>query len=109
MHTAFLGSAGTAAADSMGLLGLAFSGFTRSGPGLQNTLQAAIRGFTRLNTILPLVAAGGVALATAALIKMGKAASEAADLIDKASQSAGFTAESFQEVAFALEQSGVRP
>lgn len=107
MHTAFLGSAGSAAADSMGLLGMAFSGFARNGPGLQNTLQAAIRGFTRLNTILPLVAAGGVALATAALIKMGKAASETADLIDKASQSAGFTAEAFQEVAFALEQSGV--
>lgn len=101
------GPAGAAASASLGFLSKGLSG-------LQAPLSAADFSLGKLGTTLMRLP-GLVGLASAAvtlglgvaLFKAAQGAAETADKIDKASQSAGFTAEAFQEIAYALDQSGI--
>lgn len=101
------GPAGVAASASLGFLSKGLSG-------LQAPLSAADFSLGKLGaTLMRLPSLIGLASTAVtlglgvALFKAAQGAAETADKIDKASQSAGFTAEAFQEVAYALEQSGV--
>lgn len=102
-----LGKAGDVAARGLGVMQLAFGGFTRTAPGVTGVLDALNRGFRQLNFVLPLIGAAASAAAIVGLVKLGNVAAEVADQIDKGSQAAGLSAEAYQELRFAFQQNGV--
>lgn len=102
-----LGPAGDAAARGLGIAQLALGGFARTGPGVTGVLGALVNGFRQLSFVLPLVGAAASAAAILGLVRLGNAAAEVADTIDKGSQAAGLSAEAYQEIRYAFDQSGV--
>lgn len=102
-----LGPVGQAAAGGLGLVQRGFEGLSRpidvSRISFDGFLQSAVRA-------PQVLALAGAALTTVALASMARLASQAAkvaDDLDKASASVGATVEEFQELQFALSQSGV--
>lgn len=103
----FLGPAGNSAANALGIAQIAIGGFLRQGNESIGVLARMVRGFQQLSFVMPLLAAGATIGAIAALVRLGTAAAETADAIDKGSQSAGLSAEAYQELRYAFDQNGI--
>src|SRR5690606_9253417 len=103
----FLGGGAEFASRGFDGWGIALRSFGPVGEGIEGRLRGITVVLRTMAVAVPLASARITAGLAVALFQLSRSASAAADEIDKASQSAGFSAESFQEVAFALEQSGV--
>lgn len=102
-----LGPAGTAAAGALKFFGGALGNLQAPLTAADFGLDKIGRMFLKLPQLIGLATSAITIGLGVALYKAAVGAGETADKIDKAAQSAGFTAEAFQEVAFALEQSSV--
>ena len=102
-----LGPGAASAARGLGLVQTALSNFAPTSASAGGAIDGLLRGFQRLNALLPLIAVAAGGAAIAALVRFGNAAAEVADGIDKGARSAGLSAEAYQELRFAFDQNGV--
>ena len=102
-----LGPAGNAAGGALGIMSSRFGSLQVAGDAAETTMQRLIVTGRVLQGLLPLLAIGGLALATAALIRFGDRAAEVADKVDKGSQAAGLSAETYQELRYVFDLGGV--
>lgn len=104
-NLAMMGPAGRAAGAAVGIISSEMSALMQLKPG--TIFRGLASGIGVLTVAATTLAVAAIAAAGTALYKLGVEAAKTADEIDKASRSIGFTAEAFQEVSFALEQSGL--
>lgn len=102
-----LGPAGAVAANGLGFFQTGLGNLQKPLTGADFTLGKLGKSLLRFPGLVSLATAAVTLGLGVALYKAAEAASDTADKIDKAAKSAGFTAQAFQEVAFALEQSRV--
>lgn len=102
-----LGPAGGAAATALKFFGGSLGSLQAPLTAADFGLDKIAKMFIKLPQMIGLATSALTIGLGVALYKAAVGAGETADKIDKAAQSAGFTAEAFQEVAFALEQSSV--
>jgi len=102
-----LGPAGMAAARATDVMRIAFAGFAANGEQTTLSIGRLVQGFKTLAFTLPLIATAAAGAALAGLVRMGNAAAEVADKIDKGSQAAGLSAEAYQELRYAFDQNGI--
>ena len=102
-----LGPLGSAAAGGLGLIQNGLGALNRpldlSGVSMDRFLKIT----ARAPEVLALATAAVTTLAVVGMVRLANAAAKTADDLDKASQSAGFGVEAYQEITFALGQAGV--
>lgn len=100
-----MGPAGNVAGTALGIVSREMSALTQLNP------AQLLRGIASSMSVVTVAAAGLAAAAvaglTAALFKMGTAAAESADKIDKGRQAAGLSVEAYQELRYVFDQNGV--
>jgi len=101
------GPAGRTASDALGLAEGALEKF-RSPLDLSRDGLVKFAGSLRtVAVVAPVFAAAVTGVAGAALFRLTNRSAEAADAIDKGAQAAGLSIESYQELRFAFQQSGI--
>lgn len=101
-----MGPAGEVAGQALGIVSKEMQALLQVDP--TRVLTSIVGGLVRLAAAATATAAAVVAGVTVALFKMGQAAAESAEKLTTAATRASLTVETFQEYAFAAQQSGVQ-